>query len=47
MKKLMLLNATTMLAEPGVKVVYANHSIIDPQQLRRAIVDNHLIGRHF
>ncbi len=37
----------TMLVEPGGKVVYAKQGTIDPRQLKRAIVDNRLIGRYF
>ena len=37
----------TMLVEPGGKVVYAKQGTIDPQQLKRTIVDNRLIGRYF
>lgn len=37
----------TILVEPGGKIVYAKEGPIDPAELKRAIVDNHLIGRYY
>jgi peroxiredoxin len=37
----------TVLVEPGGKIVYAKEGPIDPAELKRAIVDNHLIGRYY
>jgi len=37
----------TLLIEPGGKVVYQHEGAIDPLQLKRAIVDNPLIGRYY
>jgi thiol-disulfide isomerase/thioredoxin len=35
----------TLLVEPGGKIVYAKQGAIDADELKKAIVDNHLIGR--
>lgn len=37
----------TLLVEPGGKIVYAKQGPINPQELKRLIVDNHLIGRYY
>jgi hypothetical protein len=37
----------TVLVEPGGKIVYAKEGPIDPAELKKAIVDNHLIGRYY
>jgi thiol-disulfide isomerase/thioredoxin len=37
----------TLLVEPGGKIVYAKEGPIDPAALKKAIVDNHLIGRYY
>ncbi len=37
----------TILVEPGGKIVYAKQGIIDPQQIKRTIVDHPLIGRFY
>ncbi len=37
----------TLLVEPGGKIVYAKQGTINPQELKRMIVDNHLIGRYY
>jgi peroxiredoxin len=37
----------TLLVEPGGKIVYAKEGPIDPAELKKAIVDNHLIGRYY
>jgi peroxiredoxin len=37
----------TMLVEPGGKVVYAREGIIDPAELKKAIVENQYIGRYY
>ena len=36
----------TLLIEPGGKIVYAKEGTIDAAELKRAIVNNHLIGRY-
>jgi hypothetical protein len=36
----------TMLIEPGGKIVYDKHGIVDPAVLKKIIVENHLIGRY-
>lgn len=37
----------TLLVEPGGTVVYAKHGIIDPAELKKAIVDDPVIGRYY
>ena len=37
----------TILVEPGGKIVYAKEGPVDAAALKRAIVDNHLIGRYY
>jgi peroxiredoxin len=37
----------TLLVEPGGKIVYAREGIIDPFELKKAIVDNGYIGRYY
>jgi thiol-disulfide isomerase/thioredoxin len=37
----------TLLVEPGGKIVYAKEGPIDPAVLKKAIVDNRLIGRYY
>jgi peroxiredoxin len=37
----------TLLVEPGGKIVYAKEGIIDPFELKKAIVDNKYIGRYY
>lgn len=37
----------TLLVEPGGKIVYARQGIIDPAQMKKTIVENHLIGRFY
>jgi thiol-disulfide isomerase/thioredoxin len=36
----------TLIIEPGGKIVYTKQGVIDPSQLKRIIVENHLIGRY-
>jgi peroxiredoxin len=36
----------TILVEPGGKIVYSRQGPIDPAELKKIIVDNHLIGRY-
>ncbi len=36
----------TLLIEPGGKIVYAREGLIDATELKRTIVNNHLIGRY-
>ena len=36
----------TLLIEPGGKIVYAKEGLIDAAELKRTIVNNHLIGRY-
>jgi thiol-disulfide isomerase/thioredoxin len=36
----------TILIEPGGKIVYGKEGVIDPASLKRAIVNNHLLGRY-
>ena len=36
----------TILVEPGGKIVYAKEGIIDAAELKKTIVNNHLIGRY-
>jgi peroxiredoxin len=37
----------TLLVEPGGKIVYAKEGPVDPAALKRAIVDNRLVGRYY
>jgi thiol-disulfide isomerase/thioredoxin len=37
----------TLLVEPGGKIVYAKEGPIDPAALKKAIVDNRMIGRYY
>jgi len=37
----------TILVEPGGKIVYAKQGPIDPNEMKKLIVDNHLIGRYY
>ncbi len=37
----------TIIVEPGGKIVYAKQGIINPQQIKRTIVDHSLIGRFY
>jgi thiol-disulfide isomerase/thioredoxin len=37
----------TMLVEPGGKIVYAKQGPIDPAEMKKMIVENHLIGRYY
>ncbi|HVZ97630.1 MAG TPA: redoxin family protein [Chitinophagaceae bacterium] len=37
----------TILVEPGGKIVYAKEGAIDAFELKKKIVDNHLIGRYY
>ncbi len=37
----------TLLVEPGGKIVYAKEGPIDPQALKKAIVDDPVIGRYY
>jgi len=37
----------TLLVEPGGKIVYANHRVVDPAELKKAIVDDRVIGRYY
>jgi thiol-disulfide isomerase/thioredoxin len=37
----------TVLVEPGGKIIYAKQGTIDPAEMKRRIVDNHLIGRFY
>jgi peroxiredoxin len=36
----------TILVEPGGKIVYAKQGAIDPAEMKKIIVSNHLIGRY-
>jgi peroxiredoxin len=36
----------TILVEPGGKIVYAKQGEIDPYQLKKTIVNNHLLGKY-
>jgi len=36
----------TILVEPGGKIVYSKQGPINPPELKKIIVDNHLIGRY-
>ena len=35
----------TFLLEPGDKIVYSTQSAIQPEEMRKRIFNNHLIGR--
>jgi thiol-disulfide isomerase/thioredoxin len=37
----------TILVEPGGKIVYAKQSTIDPDEMKKMIVDHPLIGRYY
>lgn len=37
----------TVIVEPGGKIVYGKQGPIDPAQIKKAIVENHLIGRYW
>ena len=37
----------TVLVEPGGKIVYGQQGPIDPLQLKKRIVENHLLGRTY
>jgi peroxiredoxin len=37
----------TILVEPGGKIVYAKQGPIDPAEMKKMIVENHLIGRYY
>ncbi|MBC7826187.1 MAG: redoxin domain-containing protein [Chitinophagaceae bacterium] len=37
----------SILVEPGGKIVYAKQGTIDPEEMKRVIVDNPLIGRYY
>lgn len=37
----------TMVIEPGGKIIYANQGIIDPQALKKLIVDDPAVGRYY
>jgi hypothetical protein len=37
----------TILVEPGGKIVYARQGTIDVAEMKKTIVDNHLIGRYY
>ena len=37
----------TLLVEPGGKIVFAKEGIIDPFEMKKAIVDNRYIGRYY
>ncbi|MDZ7899039.1 MAG: hypothetical protein U5N85_13575 [Arcicella sp.] len=37
----------TILAEPNGKIVYQKQGAINPQEMKRLIVENPLIGRYF
>jgi peroxiredoxin len=37
----------TLIVEPGGKIVYAHDGAIDPYELKKKIVENHLIGRYY
>jgi thiol-disulfide isomerase/thioredoxin len=37
----------TLLVEPGGKIVFAKEGPVDPAELKKAIVDNHLVGRYY
>ncbi len=37
----------TVIVEPGGKIVYAKQDLIDPQKIKKLIVDNPVIGRYY
>jgi peroxiredoxin len=37
----------TMLIEPGGEIIYKKQDTIDPQQMKKLIVDNKYIGRYY
>ena len=37
----------TLLVEPGGKIVYTKHGAIDPYEVKKAIVDDPVIGRYY
>ena len=37
----------TILVEPGGKIVYAKQSTIDPDEMKKMVVGNPLIGRYY
>jgi len=37
----------TLLVEPGGKIVYAKEGLADPAELKKTIIENHLIGRYY
>jgi thiol-disulfide isomerase/thioredoxin len=37
----------TLLIEPGGKILYKKHGMIDPLEIKRLIVDNKFIGRYY
>ena len=37
----------TLIVEPGGKIVYAKDGPVDPYELKKKIVENHLIGRYY
>jgi thiol-disulfide isomerase/thioredoxin len=37
----------TVLVEPGGKIVYAKQGPVDPDEMKKLIVENHLIGRYY
>jgi thiol-disulfide isomerase/thioredoxin len=37
----------TILVEPGGKIVYSKQGPIDPAELKKTILENHLIGRYY
>jgi hypothetical protein len=37
----------TVLVEPGGKIVYAKQGIINPVEMKKMIVENHMIGRYY
>ncbi len=37
----------TLLVEPGGKIVYSKQGEIDPAEMKKTIVNNHLIGRYY
>ncbi len=37
----------TLLVEPGGKIIYSKEGPVDPQELKKAIVDDPLVGRYY
>ena len=37
----------TILVEPGGKIVYAIEGPVDPAEVKKTIIENHLIGRYY